>query len=174
MKKIGKDIHKNMIEKPTISLIAAIGENRELGKNNKLLWRLPADLARFRKLTIHHPIIMGRKTYESIGKALPRRINIVISHEKRVLPDAVCVCSFEEALHVARRHEKNEIFVIGGAQIYQAALPYADKLHLTIIHETCKDADVFFPDYSAFNNVLSQKKERDAKYSYTFMELTKS
>jgi len=134
---------------PTISAIAAIGKNRELGKNNDLIWRIPADLARVRQLTTGHPIIMGRKTYESIGRPLPNRTNIVISRDTAYKAlGCVTVRLLDEALQYAGQIDDQEIFIFGGAAIYELALPYTDKLYLTVIDATDPDADTFFPDYS--------------------------
>ncbi len=130
-----------------ISIIAALGKNRVLGKDNELLWRIPDDLKRFKELTTGHPIIMGSKTYESIGKPLPNRTNIVLTKDSDYeAPGTIVVHSLEEAFEKA---ENEEIFVIGGGQIYALALPYADKLYLTLIDDK-KEGDTFFPDYSAF------------------------
>jgi dihydrofolate reductase len=134
-----------------INIIAAIGQRRELCKNNALLWAIPDDLKRFKQLTMGHPIIMGRKTFESIGRPLPGRTNLVVSRSG---------LSLEEALTQAQRAPGGkEIFVIGGAQIYEQALPLADKLYLTIIDASDKDADIFFP---AYENILTKKVFEEA------------
>jgi dihydrofolate reductase len=131
-----------------ISMIAAMGKNRELGKGNDLLWKIPADLKRFKEVTKGHSIIMGRKTYESIGRPLPDRTNIVITRDRNWAADGVFpVVSMEEALELTRvKPGKEEVFIIGGGQIYELGLPYADKLYLTLI-DASKDADCFFPAY---------------------------
>lgn len=155
-----------------ISLIAAIGPNRELGLNNKLLWHIPEDLARFKKITLGHPVIMGRKTYQSIGKPLPNRINIVVTHDQNFkAPPEVKICnSLEEAITTAKQQAAGEIFIIGGASIYQQAIPFADKLYLTVVKGTFK-ADTFFPDYSPFKKVVFEEKHQTDKYIFTFVEL---
>lgn len=177
-----------------IALIAAIGKNGELGKDNRLLWHIPEDLKRFKKLTHGHAVIMGRKTFESMGRVLSNRINIVVTRDierftnhnnqrskiKKNLELGICclefdknlfICSsLENALQKAKSIEKKEIFVIGGGQIYEQALPYADKLYLTIVDATA-DADTFFPDYSAFKKILFQEKLQTEKYKLTFLEL---
>lgn len=128
-----------------LSLIAAIGKNNELGKDNTLLWHIPADLKYFRDTTRGHAVIMGRKTFESIGRPLPNRENIVITRDHYWQADGVQVVhSLDEALAVYKDTEQ-EVFVIGGAQIYAEALPYADKLYITRI-DTSVPADTFFPD----------------------------
>lgn len=161
--------------KPNISLIAAIGKNRELGKGNALLWDIPEDMKHFRETTRGHVVVMGRKTFESIGRPLPHRINIIVSRDKNYdVPDGCLkVVSIEEALAEASQRENSEIFVIGGAQIYSLALPYVDKLYLTVIDKEFSEADAFFPDYSEFKNVLSERNSSDENFSYTFLELTK-
>lgn len=157
--------------RPEIILIAAIGENRELGKNNQLLWQIPEDLKRFKKLTTGHVVIMGRKTFESIGKPLPNRTNIIISANKNyTLPSAYVCHSFEDALKQAKVLEKQEIFVIGGGQIYKEAMPYVDKLYLTIVKATA-DADTFFPDYSEFKTVILKQEGQYNTLRYTFLGL---
>ncbi len=127
-----------------LSLIVAMTEERVIGKNNQLPWHLSEDLKRFKKITMGHPIIMGRKTFESIGKPLPGRQNIVISRNASFRADGVAVVhSLVEAL-AACPPGTNEAFVIGGASIYEAALPKADRLYLTLIHRSIP-GDATFP-----------------------------
>lgn len=162
------------MDKPKVSLIAAIGKNRELGKNNKLLWHIPEDMQWFRQHTQNHVVIMGRKTYDSIGKALPQRTNIVITRDPLFQrSDCIVVHSFEDAITTAKKSEQSEIFVIGGGQIYAQAIHSADKLYLTIVKKTY-DADTFFPDYSAFKKVLFRKESRHGNLRYIFLTLVKS
>lgn len=146
------------MEKARVSAVAAIGKNRELGRGNELLWRIPADLKRVKALTMGHPLIMGRKTYESIGKPLPGRTMIVVSRTQTEIPGCMVAPSIEAALEYAHGIEKEEIFIFGGAQIYAAALPYTDRLYLTCIDAEDADADTFFPDYTEFSEVI--KKEQ--------------
>ena len=156
-----------------ISLIATMDEKRGIGKNNQLLFRIPEDLQRFRKLTLNHPIIMGRKTYESIGRPLPNRTNIVITKDTNFhVAGCIVTHSMEEAMTKAGEHDKEEIFVIGGGQIYEQALPVADKLYLTVV-KGAFDADTFFPDYPAFQKIVFQQAGQYLQYSYTFCCLTK-
>ncbi len=156
-----------------IAIIAGIGINRELGKENKLLWYLPNDLKYFRKMTNGHTVIMGRKTYESIGKALPGRNNIVITKDTTYTNnDTKIVHSIEEALELAKKIEEHaEIFIIGGAQIYEQGIPYANMLYITHIDGTF-DADTFFPliDTNVWRKLSEEKHEKDEhhKYNYTF------
>src|SRR3989344_3567649 len=136
-----------------ISIIAAIGKNRELGKNNKLLWHIPEDLKRFKQLTFGHVIILGRKTYQSIGHTLLNRTNIIITRNTNFsISGAIITHSLDEALKIAKQKEKEEIFIIGGGLIYKEAINIADKLYLTLVDSTF-DADTFFPDYSRFKNI---------------------
>jgi len=163
-----------------ISLIAAIGKNRELGRGNELIFKIPEDMKFFREKTRGHAVIMGRKTYESIGHPLPNRKNIVITRDSNFMtPDSSVKIahSMEEALEFGKSIESppagGEVFIIGGAQVYTLALPFADKLYLTLVNKEVKDADAFFPDYSEFKKVLFERKSRDKNYSYTFLDLTK-
>lgn len=131
-----------------ISLIAALSENRVIGIKNHLPWNLPEDLKRFRTLTSGHPIIMGRKTFESIGKPLPKRENIVITRDPAYAREGIRVASsLESAIEIARAGSPQEIFVIGGAEIYRLALPLADRLYLTLVSGQF-EGDAFFPDWS--------------------------
>ncbi|MFZ2199518.1 MAG: dihydrofolate reductase [Microgenomates group bacterium] len=148
-----------------ISGIAVIGQKNELGNKNGLLWQVPGDLPRFKKLTMGHPIIMGRKTYESIGRELAGRTNIVVSRKGEI-------DSIEKAIELAKKSPgSEEIFVIGGGEIYKLAMPYIDKLYLTVV-ENSAEADTFFPDYSEFEKVLSDepREENGIKYRYLTLE----
>lgn len=159
------------MQKPRISIIAAIGKNRELGKQNTLIWRISDDLKRFKTLTTGHPIIMGRKTYESIGRPLPGRTNIVISQSMTTQEGITVVSSLSDALGVAMGIDREEVFVIGGAQVYKEALPLADRIYLTLIEETDPNADAFFPDYSEFTMILNEEKHHDSTPQYTWITL---
>ena len=131
-----------------ISMIAAVGKNLELGKNNDLIWHFKEDMKFFKETTMGHPVIMGRKTFESLPKALPGRKNIVISANPEYKADgAEVVTSVEEAIKLAET-EDTDAFVIGGGRIYNEFLPYADNLYLTEINAECPDADTYFPDFN--------------------------
>jgi dihydrofolate reductase len=131
-----------------VSLIVAQDERGAIGVGNRLPWRLSSDLKRFKAITMGHAVIMGRKTWESIGKPLPGRTNIVITRRRGFrAPGAQVVSSLEEALDLARAADENEAFVIGGGDIFALALPLADRLYLTRVHTTVIDADTFFPPY---------------------------
>jgi len=127
-----------------INLIVAVDEKNGIGKNNLLPWHLPADLKHFKAITSGHPIIMGRKTFDSIGKVLPNRRNIVISRQSELeIPGAEVTSSLKKAILLCENEDN--VFVIGGAQIFEHALPIANVLYLTIIHHNF-DADIFFPE----------------------------
>lgn len=130
----------------SVSMIAAVGKNLELGKNNDLIWHFKEDMNFFKDTTMGHTVVMGRKTFESLPKALPGRKNIVItSNAEYQAQGATVVTSVEEALQIA---DNEEIFVIGGGKIYAEFLPYADKLYLTEIDAECEDADTYFPQFN--------------------------
>ena len=152
-----------------ISLIAALAKNRVIGSKNKIPWYLPADLRHFKQLTMGHTVIMGRKTFESLGKPLPGRTNIVITHDKNFpAPGSIVVNSFEEALE---KSQGEKVFVMGGEQIYKLAMPYAKKLYLTFL-DTELEGDVFFPEFKEndWRLISAEVHERDPKnqYNYSF------
>jgi dihydrofolate reductase len=155
-----------------ISLIAAIGKNNELGKENKLLWSLPADMKHFKDITTLHTVIMGRKTFESIGRPLPNRRNIVITKNVSYKKEGVEVAhSLAHALDLIK--DKNEeIFIIGGGELYKETMPIADKLYITHVNAEDKEADTFFPEIIpvVWNEVKHEEHEADEKnpLPYTF------
>lgn len=154
-----------------VSIIAALSENRAIGKNQKLLWHIPEDLQHFKKITDGHPIIMGRKTYESIGKPLPNRTNIIVTrYADYVVPECMVYNSLKEAIASAKGIDTEEIFIIGGADIFEQTLPIADRLYLTIV-EGKYEGDAFFPDYSQFTKVISEEKKESGKYKFKFVTL---
>ncbi len=156
-----------------ISIIVAVGKNRAIGKNNKLLWYIPNDLKHFKKITSGHTVIMGDKTYESIGMLLPNRKNIVLSLDKNYKVEGAEVRnSLEDVLNEYKDNEE-EVFVIGGGIIYRLALPFADKLYITLVEDSPKDADTFFPDYSEFKNIISREDFEENGLRYSFLELVK-
>jgi dihydrofolate reductase len=152
-----------------IKIIAAISKNRVLGDDNKLIWSLPNDLKRFKKLTTNNTVVMGRKTYESIGKPLPNRRNIVITRDENYHDDNIeVVNSIEEALLLCN----NDCFIIGGGQIYQQTLDLADKIYLTVVDEEF-EGDTFFPelgkDWFKVSKVDNEINENH-NYKYTFID----
>jgi dihydrofolate reductase len=155
-----------------ISLIVAMDKNNLIGGENKLLWNIPGELKRFREITSGHPIIMGRKTHQSIGRVLPNRTNIIITRDQDYQVDgAIVVHSLEEALEKAKSEiGSDEIFVIGGGQIYAQALPVTDRLYLTIV-EGEYEGDTHFPDYSAFSRVVDiQEFSGDPAYKTLILQ----
>lgn len=151
-----------------ITLIAAAGENNELGKDNELVWHLPDDFKRFKQLTTSHFIIMGRKTFESFPKPLPNRTHVVITRNKDYNPEGVLVVhSLDAALLKASGDEQP--FVIGGGEIYQLAMEAADKIELTRVHGTF-EADAFFPEISKDQWELISKEyhPQDERHNYAF------
>lgn len=128
-----------------LSAITAVADNQAIGLHNRLPWHMPADMRYFKNTTWGHPVIMGRKTYSSFGKALPGRENLVVSRSKDLrLPDAVVCSSLKEAIQKARGYHIEEVFVLGGAEIYAQSLPLLDRIYLTRI-EGRFEADAFFP-----------------------------
>src|SRR3989338_9197240 len=133
-----------------IVLIAAIGKNRELGQGQDLIWKTKGDLARFKTITTGHPVVMGRKTYESIGRPLPDRTNIVVTRDPEWRAEGVMVAhSLDEAFRCSAELGNKDTYVIGGGEIYTQALPYATHLELTLVDAEEPKADVFFPQYEA-------------------------
>lgn len=155
-----------------ITIIAAAGENNELGKNNDLVWHLPDDFKRFKKLTTGHHIIMGRKTFESFPKPLPNRTHIVITRNKNYRKDDILVAgSLQEALALVSND--NQPFIIGGGEIYKIAMDVADKIELTRVHSTF-EADTFFPkiDPNKWKPVLEEYHPKDERHTFDFTYLT--
>ena len=151
-----------------ISIIAAVGKNLELGKNNDLIWHFKEDMKFFKQTTTGHTVIMGRKTFESLPKALANRRNIVITTNSNYKAEGIeTVTSIDEAL--AMCSDDNEVFVIGGGKIYELMLPYANKLYITEIDDSCSDADTFFPafDKSIYQKeIITEYKVNDIKFSH--------
>ncbi len=143
-----------------ISMIAAIGSNRELGLDNKMLWHIPDDFKHFKNVTSGHHILMGRKTYESIGRPLPNRKTLIITHQKNYQPhpDVEVFNDFEEALNFAKNNGEKELFICGGGEIYKKLLPIAKKLYISKVKYSGK-ADTYFPDYTEQNWKLTSKEE---------------
>lgn len=151
-----------------ITIIAAIAKNRVIGNNNRLIWHLPADLRFFKSTTMGHVLIMGRKTFESLGKPLPGRTMIVISRQKDYLTQGVAIAhSLPDALNMVP--ENLETFIVGGAQIYELALPIADKMILTRI-DADFDGDTIFPDYNEvdWQLVHTEHHPSDDKHPWPF------
>ncbi len=162
-----------LVNNMLISIIAAMGKNKVIGKGNALPWKLPADMEHFKTLTKGKPIIMGRKTFESVGKPLPDRTNIIITRDQNY-KDEGCIVAYstEEALKAAENSE--EVMICGGAQIYKEFLPKADKMYLTLI-DADFEGDAYFPEYNPeeWEETSYEEHERDAEnqYNYTFLVL---
>ncbi|SDL71368.1 dihydrofolate reductase [Salinimicrobium catena] len=155
-----------------LTMIAAAAENNALGKDNDLVWHLPDDFKRFKKLTTGHHIIMGRKTFETFPKPLPNRTHIVITRKKNYQKEgAIVVHSLKEALDLAK--DDPQPFIIGGGEIYELALPEADKIELTRVHGTF-EADAFFPEFDENNWELVESSfhPTDENHNYSFTYLT--
>lgn len=158
-----------------VTIIAAIAKNNALGKNNDLIWHLPADLKRFKKITSGHHIIMGRHTFESIGKPLPNRTTVIITRNKNFkAKGCIVVNSLEEAMRLTEHEE--QVYIIGGAQIYRQALLLADALDITEVHAEF-DADVYFPviDSTIWKEVHRKDFKADLKnkFDYSFVSYKK-
>jgi len=158
-----------------ITIIAAIAENGAIGANNQLLCRLPNDLKRFKRLTTGHTVIMGRKTFESLPKgALPNRTNVVITRNRQAIVDGCDSYDQLQTAIIAHQHE-NEIFIIGGASVYKQAIDFADKLQITCIHHAFENADVFFPEITDNDWVITESEtfpsDENHLYAYTFKTL---
>ncbi len=163
-----------------VSIIVAMAENRVIGAKQDLLWHISDDLKRFRKITLHHAIIMGRKTFDSIGHPLENRLNIVITHDPKKSSDEtslIFVNSLEDALKIGKEFENKrrdeldkEVFIIGGGQIYNQALPLADKLYITLINDDF-EGDTYFPVYDQFNRVIFQQQAISDGFNYQWIEL---
>jgi dihydrofolate reductase len=161
-----------------ITIIAAIAKNNALGKNNDLIWHLPADLKRFKKVTTGHHILMGRNTFESIGRPLPNRTTIIITKNENYVQEGCLIAnSVEQAIEMA--HEDDQIFIIGGAQVYEYAMKhdFADALDITLVHHEF-DADVYFPeiDPSIWKRVEREDFIADEKnkFDYSFIRYKKT
>ena len=150
-----------------ISIIAAVARNRAIGLHNQLLYWLPNDLRRFKALTTGHTIVMGRLTFESLPKgALPNRRNIVLSRSDKQFPGAETFSTLEAALKACADDE--EVFIIGGASVYEQALPFADRLLLTEVNDTPSEADAFFPDYSQWHIAYQEFHPKDDRHDYAY------
>lgn len=166
------------MNRPKLCIVVAIGKNRELGKEGKLLWNIPDDMRRFKALTKGHPVIMGRKTFESIlgylGKPLPERTNIVVTRNPSWKhPGVFALPSLAAAMEEAAKHDAEEIHVGGGAELYAEALPLTDSLRLTCIAAEAADADTYFPEYQREFREVWRDEEREwngVRYQWVDME----
>ena len=159
----------------TVSAIVATAHNNVIGKNNDIPWYLPADLKYFKKTTLHHHIIMGRKSFQSIGRPLPKRTNIVISRNPFfIASNCIKASSVEEALSIAHDNGEDEAFIIGGGQIYELSQAYWDRIYLTTVHAQV-EGDIYFPSLKEENWKLiseqAHKADEKNEYDYTFKVL---
>jgi dihydrofolate reductase len=160
-----------------IELVVAVAENDVIGRGNELPWHLPADLKHFKSLTLGKPVLMGRRTYESIGKALPGRTNIVLSRSEAFSPgDCLVVKTLDDARLAAAAH--TALMVIGGAEVYRQCLPLAARIHLTLIHARIEDGDTMFAGWRgpAWQETSRERHEADDKnaYAYSFITLERT
>ncbi|KKR33558.1 MAG: Dihydrofolate reductase [Candidatus Falkowbacteria bacterium GW2011_GWF2_39_8] len=161
-----------------ISIICIIGKNNAIGRNNQLLWDLPTDMKHFREVTKGGVVIMGRKTFESIGRPLPKRTNIIITRDAEYKAEGCTVVnSLESAFAKAKEvpsssdgKYQNEIFIIGGGEIYRQALPLTDRLYLTIVEDE-PEADTFFPDFKEFTKILHEEEHEENGFKFKFIDL---
>lgn len=168
--------------KVSISLIAALSENRVIGNYGRIPWHIRADLIRFRNKTVNHTVIMGRKTFDTLldyyqksGKLMPQRTHIIITRDDGYQvnhSNCFVVHSIEEAVQLGKEKEKQEIFIAGGAEIYSQTIDLADKLYLTIVKGSFK-GDAFFPEYKKFKVVKKEPRDSDG-HKYTFIDLIRN
>jgi len=153
-----------------VSIIVAMSENRVIAKDGVMPWHLPDEFKHFKETTLGHHVIMGRKTFDALGKALKGRRNLVITRQKEAfLGDAVIMHSLDQALEFAETHDEEEAFVIGGGEIYRQTLPLADRLYLTVVHHSF-NGDVFFPEinYDEWQVSRKERHEADARHKHAF------
>ena len=159
------------------SIIVAISDNNAIGRDNQLLWHISEDLRFFRRTTLGCPVIMGRKTFESIGRALPKRVNIVVSRGFSTGEEVAVATSLEAAFNVAEETNLEQCFVIGGGQIYSQALPLVGSLIVTHVHTVIEDADTFFPEIDPVIWQVAERSElftdEESGYSFEFVKYVK-
>lgn len=155
-------------------VVALSSKKRAIGNKGKLLWHIPGDLQRFKSLTLGHPVIMGRKTFESIvsysGGPLPDRTNIIVSRSVTHIDGCLVFDSLEKALTAAKELDRDEIHIGGGSEIYTQALPFVDRLYITRVHDE-PEADAFFPEYTEFKKVVSEEKRDHDGLLYEWVTL---
>jgi dihydrofolate reductase len=158
-------------KKPTISIVVAIASNYAIGKDNQLLWHLPKDLKHFKDITAGGTVVMGRKTYDSVGKPLPKRRNIVITRQDMTIDGCEVVKSIDDAIALCKTED--EVFIVGGAEIYRQAMHLTDRIYLTIVHHSF-DADTFFPeiDYKEWKETAREDHETDEKHAFSYSFIT--
>lgn len=167
-----KSIANTGMKNSRLSIIVAIDEKRGIGRNNSLLFKIPEDFKRMKELTVGHPIIMGRKTFESIGRVLPGRTNIIVTRDQAYhIEGAHVIHSLNQAIEIAKKSQgSEEIFIFGGGAIFKQALPRVDRLYLTVVAGDYH-ADTFFPDYSEFKTVLHREDHTSNENTFSFLDL---
>ncbi|RYE13134.1 MAG: dihydrofolate reductase [Sphingobacteriales bacterium] len=155
----------------TVNIIVAISQNNAIGNNNQLLWHLPKDLKHFKEKTTGHTVIMGRKTFDSVGKPLPRRRNIVITRQDIAIDGCEVVGSIADALDLCI--DEDEIFIVGGAEIYRQALDLTDRIYLTIVHQFF-EGDTFFPELNMaeWEETSREDHQPDEKHAFPYSFIT--
>lgn len=157
-----------------VAAVVAMAENRVIGKDQDLIWRLPNDLKHFRQKTMGHPMIMGRKTFETIGKPLPGRTTIIVTRSAAYRPEGCLVAhSVEEALRQARALDPEQVSIVGGGEIYRQALPFTNRIYLTLVHHTF-EGDTFFPELNAdqWQETAHEDHQPDEKHAYAYSFIT--
>jgi len=150
-----------------------MADNRVIGNNGEIPWNIPGEQKRVKEITTPHPLIMGRKTHEAIGRVLPSRLNIIVtSDQKYEVEGGVVAHSLDEGIKLASDNDQGEIFIFGGGKLYEQALPLVDKLYLTIVHKNV-DGDAYFPDYSEFTKEISREEKDFEGLKYTYLTLEK-
>lgn len=154
-----------------ITIVVAIASNYAIGKNNQLLWHLPKDLKHFKDITAGGTVIMGRKTFDSVGKPLPKRRNIVITRKTVEIEGCEVVNSVGAALALCKTED--EVFIVGGAEIYRQTMPLVNRIYLTIVHHSF-EADTFFPeiDYKEWKEIEKEDHETDEKHQFAYSFIT--
>jgi len=156
-----------------LSAIVAVAEDGAIGRDNQLPWHLPEDLKFFKRTTMGKPVLMGRKTYDSLGKPLPGRLNIVVSNNKDLqLPEGVLLYNdLQKAIERLEEEKNDEVFIIGGGKIFADTIHQLDQLYITRVHTTVPDANAFFPhiDHSQWKLVWEEAHEADEKHAYPFI-----
>jgi len=154
-----------------ITIVVAIASNNAIGKNNQLLWHLPKDLKHFKDITAGGTVIMGRKTYDSVGRPLPKRRNIVITRQDIEIEGCEVVKSIDEAIALCA--DEQEVFIVGGAEIYRQAMQITNRIYLTIVHHAF-DADTFFPEinYNEWKEIDREDHETDEKHAFAYSFIT--
>ena len=145
--------------KPRLSIIVALSDNHVIGNKGQIPWNIPGEQKRVKEITTPHPLIMGRKTHESIGRVLPGRLNIIVTSDPTYKVDGgEVVHSLKEGIDLATKNDSEEIFVFGGGKIFAEAMPLVNRLYLTLVHKTV-EGDAFFPDYSEFTREVEREEK---------------